>query len=125
MVLFLAASVNDVMVGAGVYPFIYLLEYAYMSIIITMANALQNRFFALHHEVEELTQQLEEKVNDRTMELLLSEITHRLYAEMAGETSRPRRGDRVAAGRPFADGQQPEPGHQHHHEHRQAAGPLA
>ena len=94
MVLFLAASVNDVMVGAGVYPFIYLLEYAYMSIIITMANALQTRFLALHHEVEELTHQLEEKVNDRTMELLLSEITHRLYAEMAGEPS----------GRPAEDG---------------------
>jgi len=65
-----------------------------MSIIITMANALQNRFLALHHEVEELTHQLEEKVNDRTMELLLSEITHRLYAEMAGEPS----------GRPAEDG---------------------
>lgn len=87
MVLFLAASVNDVMVGTGVYPSIYLMEYAYMFILISMANVLQGRFLDLHHEVEELTHQLEEKVNDRTMELLLSEITHRLYAEMAGEPS--------------------------------------
>jgi len=87
MVPFLAASVNDVMVGAGVYPFIYLTEYAYMFIIFSMAYVLQNRFIDLHREVEELTQQLEEKVNDRTMELFLSEITHRLYAEIAGESS--------------------------------------
>ncbi|MBP7736880.1 MAG: helix-turn-helix domain-containing protein [Spirochaetes bacterium] len=87
MVPFLAASVNDVMVGAGVYPFIYLTEYAYMFIIFSMASVLQNRFIDLHREVEELTQQLEEKVNDRTMELFLSEITHRLYAEIAGEPS--------------------------------------
>ncbi len=88
MVPFLAASVNDVMVGAGVYPFIYLLEYAYMFIIFSMAHVLQNRFIDLHREVEELTHQLEEKVNDRTMELFLSEITHRLYAEIAGEPSK-------------------------------------
>lgn len=86
MVPFLAASVNDVMVGAGVYPFIYLTEYAYMFIIFSMAYVLQNRFIDLHREVEELTLQLEEKVNDRTMELFLSEITHRLYAEIAGES---------------------------------------
>ncbi len=87
MVPFLAASVNDVLVGAGVYPFIYLTEYAYMFILFSMAYVLQNRFIDLHREVEELTHQLEEKVNDRTMELFLSEITHRLYAEIAGEPS--------------------------------------
>lgn len=87
MVPFLAASLNDVMVGAGVYPFIYLTEYAYMFILFSMAYVLQNRFIDLHHEVEELTHQLEEKVNDRTMELFLSEITHRLYAEIAGEST--------------------------------------
>lgn len=87
MVPFLAASINDTLVGAGVYPFIYLTEYAYMFIIFSMAHVLQNRFIDLHREVEELTHQLEEKVNDRTMELFLSEITHRLYAEIAGEST--------------------------------------
>ena len=81
MVPFFAASVNDILVGAGVYPFIYMMEYAYMFIIVSMAYVLQNRFIELNREVEELTLQLEDKVNERTMELLLSEITKEIYAD--------------------------------------------
>ncbi|MBN2158118.1 MAG: helix-turn-helix domain-containing protein [Spirochaetes bacterium] len=85
MILFFAAALNDVLVGAGVYPFIYLLEYTYLFIILSMAHVLQSRFVTLNREVEELTQQLEEKVNDRTMELFFSEITRDLYAGISGE----------------------------------------
>ena len=84
MVLIFAAAVNDVLVGAGAYPFVYVLEYAYLFIILSMAHVLQERFIMLNREVEELTLQLEEKVNDRTMELFLSEITRDLYAGISG-----------------------------------------
>lgn len=89
LVPFFAASVNDILVGAGVYPFIYLMEYAYMFILVSMAYVLQNRFIELNREVEELTHQLEEKVNERTMELLLSEITKEIYADRSQGTGSP------------------------------------
>ncbi len=85
MVLIFGAGVNDVLVGAGVYPFVYLLEYAYLFIILSMAYVLQERFIMLNREVEELTLQLEEKVDDRTMELFLSEIARDLYAGISGD----------------------------------------
>lgn len=86
LVPFFVAAVNDILVGAGIYPFIYLMEYAYMFILVSMAHVLQNRFMELNREVEELTHQLEEKVNERTMELLLSEITKDIYADRSEET---------------------------------------
>lgn len=100
MLLFFAAAVNDVLVGAGLYPFIYLLEYAYLVIILSMAYVLQERFITLNREVEELTLQLEEKVNDRTMELFLSEIIRDLYAGISVGTD----ADRDSGGKEHAAG---------------------
>jgi AraC-like DNA-binding protein len=98
MILFFAAAVNDVLVGAGLYPFIYLLEYTYLFIILSMAYVLQNRFIMLNREVEELTHQLEDKVNERTMELFFSEITRDLYAGIsAGEGNARREENRQEA----------------------------
>ena len=42
IIFFLAGVVNDIAVGAGLYEFIYLIEYAYMGIIILMAIALSD-----------------------------------------------------------------------------------
>ena len=87
MLLFFAAAINDFLVGLNIYASIYLMEYAYLAILLSMAHVLQDRFISLHREVEELTQQLEEKVNDRTMELFFSEITRELYAGMSAESA--------------------------------------
>ncbi len=100
---FFAAALNDIFVGAGVYGFIFLVEYAYMVIILSMAYVLLNRFIDLHHEVGALNLQLRQKVNERTMELFFSEIGTRLYDEMlrgfpAGKGRRGARRARADAG---------------------------
>lgn len=69
LIIFFAAGINDVLVGAAVYPFIYLIEYVYMIIIISMAQVLITRFFDLNTEVAELNINLERKVEERTEEL--------------------------------------------------------
>lgn len=87
LIFFFAAAINDVLVGSDIYSSIYLVEYAYLGILLSMAHVLQDRFVNLHREVEELTHQLEEKVNDRTMELFFSEITRELYAGMSADSA--------------------------------------
>ncbi len=68
-IIFFVAAVNDVLVGAAVYPFIYVIEYAYIIIILSMAQILMSRFIRLQQEVAELNRNLEQKVIDRTEEL--------------------------------------------------------
>ena len=82
---FFIVSLNDAFVGMALYPFIFLLEYGYLFIILSMAYVLQNRFIDLHGEVEELNVQLEEKINERTMELFFSEIGVKLYSDLCSE----------------------------------------
>jgi AraC-like DNA-binding protein len=69
-----------------------------------MAYVLLNRFVDLHHEVEDLNVRLEEKVNERNMEILFRDIGARLFMEMLrdlrGDDSAPLRrliGSRDAA----------------------------
>jgi AraC-like DNA-binding protein len=71
----------------GAYPFIYLLEYTYMLIVASMAYVLMNSFVDLHHEVEELNTRLEEKINERTMDLLFRDMGTELYLRLLGELS--------------------------------------
>lgn len=80
MLAFYPAAVNDILVGAGVYPFIYVMEYSYLFIIIGMAYVLSSRFMDLHSEVEDLNVNLEHKVKERTRELL--EARDALWGEM-------------------------------------------
>ncbi|MBN2158910.1 MAG: SpoIIE family protein phosphatase [Spirochaetes bacterium] len=68
-IIFFFAAANDVLVGAGVYPFIYVLEYVYLIIVLSMAYLLMNKFVDLHEEVEDLNVNLEQRVQDRTEEL--------------------------------------------------------
>jgi len=89
VLIFFAAALNDTFVGTGIYRFIFLVEYAYMVIILSMAYVLLNRFIDLHHEVGVLNRRLEEKVKERTMELFFSEAGARMYREML--TGIPRR----------------------------------
>ncbi len=62
LIIFLLASFNDVMVGKGIYQFIYTLEYSYFFVILSMAYILQARFVKLHKEIEQLTFSLNQKI---------------------------------------------------------------
>jgi hypothetical protein len=57
-----AALLNDGFVGAGVYTFVYVSEYAYLFVIMTMAHALLGRFVDLHRSVETANATLEDRV---------------------------------------------------------------
>ncbi|MGQ9843267.1 MAG: helix-turn-helix domain-containing protein [Spirochaetota bacterium] len=62
MFVFVLASINDVLVGKGIYQFIYCLEYAYFFVICSMAYILQARFVKLHIDIEKLSFKLNQKL---------------------------------------------------------------
>lgn len=66
---FFLAGINDIFVGSGLYPFIYLTEYFFLIIILSMSYVLLNRFVSFHVELEDVNKNLEKKVNSRTIEL--------------------------------------------------------
>src|SRR6056297_2738326 len=89
MTVFFAACLNDALVGMGVYDIPYILEYTYLFVTLSMAFVLTGQFVQLHMEVQEMNMRLEGKVNDRTIDLLFSEIGRELYVEMlSGYSSR-------------------------------------
>jgi hypothetical protein len=59
---FVAGLVNDGLVATGVYAFIYVSEYAYLVVIMTMAYALLNRVVDLSLAVEQLNRNLEQRI---------------------------------------------------------------
>ncbi len=63
-IVYFAALVNDGLVGAGAYSFVYVSEYAYLVVIMTMAHALLGRFVDLHRSVETANATLEERVRE-------------------------------------------------------------
>jgi AraC-like DNA-binding protein len=87
MTVFFAACINDALVGMGVYDVPYILEYTYLFVTLSMAFVLTGQFVQLHKEVQEMNMRLEGKVNDRTIDLLFSEIGRKLYVEMLSGTS--------------------------------------
>ncbi len=90
LAIFFVAGLNDVLVGAGVYTFIFLLEFAYLVILLAMTRVLLDRFVSLQREVGELNTRLEQKVRERTMELLFSEIGARIREEFGPGDARRR-----------------------------------
>jgi sigma-B regulation protein RsbU (phosphoserine phosphatase) len=68
-VLFFLSVLNDISVASGIYQFVYLAEYFYLGIIISMAYVLLNRFIDMQFEVESLNLNLEKKVEYKTDEL--------------------------------------------------------
>jgi diguanylate cyclase (GGDEF)-like protein len=69
MGIYFAAIINDTLVASTVYSFIYISEYAFMTIIISMAYVLLHQFIDLHHEIETLNVSLENKIKKRTSDL--------------------------------------------------------
>jgi hypothetical protein len=61
-VVYFASLLNDGLVGAGAYSFVYVSEYAYLMVIMTMAHALLGRFVDLHRTVESANATLEDRV---------------------------------------------------------------
>jgi hypothetical protein len=61
-VVYFASLLNDALVGAGAYTFVYVSEYAYLVVIMTMAHALLGRFVDLHRTVEIANATLEDRV---------------------------------------------------------------
>jgi len=66
----MAAAVYDMLSAVGLIDFIYLSEFAYMLIILSMSNRIMTNFIDSQKEVENLNTTLEAKVAKRTQELL-------------------------------------------------------
>ncbi|HOO70513.1 MAG TPA: SpoIIE family protein phosphatase [Spirochaetota bacterium] len=68
-ILFFVAVINDIAVSTGLYRFIYLAEYLYLAIILSMAYVLLDHFVNVQFELENLNFTLEKKVEKKTDEL--------------------------------------------------------
>lgn len=66
---YFAAVVNDALVAARVYSSVYLSEYAFLIVILSMAYVLLNEFVAVYREVEIANSTLEARVAERTAAL--------------------------------------------------------
>ena len=69
LVIYFFGTANDALVAAQVYPFVYIAEYAFTSIVIAMAYILLDKFVGLYTAKEELNVDLEQKVRQRTAEI--------------------------------------------------------
>ena len=68
MTIFYCAAVNDALVGIRIFSFLYLFEYAFSALIISMALILVNEFLNLHDKIENMSLWLEKTVTERTRE---------------------------------------------------------
>ena len=69
---FLFASVYDIIDSAILNSGLSFAKYAFFMYIVGFAGVLANRFISIHNEIEELNENLEEKVENRTRELSTS-----------------------------------------------------
>jgi signal transduction histidine kinase len=80
--------VNDSLVGAGVYAALYISEYVFLILTLSMAYALLRKFVALHTDVEALNVNLEHTVAERTAALEQSLALQRATQNRLIEASR-------------------------------------
>jgi hypothetical protein len=69
MILYYFAGLNDAFVGFGSYSFIYLFEYAFAGMIVSMSMMLVGDFVSMVAEYAKINQRLEAAVKERTTEL--------------------------------------------------------
>ena len=69
LIIYLFGVVNDSLVAAQTYSFIYFSEYSFFFIVLAMAYTLLNKFVNLHTAYEELAINLEHKVDERTRQI--------------------------------------------------------
>ncbi len=80
------AAVNDTLVVSQVYQFIYLAEYAFLFIVIAMSYSSFARFLRLYNKLAESNQSLEDKVNERTAQIMKLNEELQRAAEIDGLT---------------------------------------
>ncbi len=85
--IFFLSAINDAMVGAAVYRGIYVLEYAYLLIILSMSYGLLNTFVDLHNEVGELNATLEKRVGEKTIDVFFRDVGMKLCAQTLADLS--------------------------------------
>jgi diguanylate cyclase (GGDEF)-like protein len=68
-IIYYIVMANDTLVAMQVYSFIYIAEYSFFFLVLAMAYTLLDRFVNVSTEFEELTVNLERKVNERTTEI--------------------------------------------------------
>lgn len=69
-IVYFIGIINDSLISINFYSFIYLSEYSFFIIIMAMACILLDNFVKLHKANEELNINLENKVEQRTREIL-------------------------------------------------------
>jgi hypothetical protein len=72
-IIYFLGVINDSLVGINFYHFVYFSEYSFFFIIIAMAYILLDKFVRLHKAYEELNVNLEQRVEDRTNEILIAQ----------------------------------------------------
>lgn len=98
--LFFLASINDILVGVGAYKFIYLVEYGFIIVIVSMSILQHNRFVKLYNSTEQKAKNLEiiieEKIlelkkavklaqeSDKSKSIFLSSMSHEIRTPMNG-----------------------------------------
>jgi len=98
MAILLAGCVNDAAVNSGLYPFVYVVEYAYLALVVLMSNSLSRQVVdaaamkeALQRSEERvrgLNEELERRVRRRTGQL--QEVNRELREvnqKLAGQTA--------------------------------------
>ncbi len=68
-IIYYIVMANDTMVAMQAYSFIYISEYSFFFLVLAMAYTLLDRFVNVSLAFEELTVNLDHKVNERTMEI--------------------------------------------------------
>ena len=72
LLIFIVSGVHDIFSFIGTVPFAFTLPYAFVLFIIVMTVLLAQKFVSVHNRMEELNVVLEQRVNERTAELELS-----------------------------------------------------
>lgn len=86
---FFAGVINDSLVGAGVYPFVYVSEYVFFALVLAMSSGLLAEFVQARAAVEQMNEILDRRVTDRTRELeLATQAATRALAELKQKDER-------------------------------------
>ena len=87
-VAYFVGVVNDSLIASRVYPFVYVSEYAFLVLTLSMAYVLLGRFVGLQRDVEALNGSLERTVEQRTAALQQSLEQQRAMQEQLVAASR-------------------------------------
>jgi hypothetical protein len=72
-IVYFLGVINDSLVAINFYSFVYFSEYSFFFIIIAMAYILLDKFVRLHRAYEELNINLEQRVEERTNEIMVAQ----------------------------------------------------